>query len=347
MASTTVDAPAQSALAPRIRSAVPGTVIAVAAAMVSMAVGMLVPGLSAMLLAIILGVVAANTGLIRAPLEPGISFAAKHLLRAGIVLLGLQLVLGDIVALGGPILVVVLAIVGGGIFGTLALGRLFGVPRQLRLLIACGFSICGAAAVAGTAGVTDPDDEHEQDTVTAVALVVIFGTIMIFAVPGLATLLGLDARMAGMWAGGSTHEIAQVVAIGGIVGGSALTVAVLVKLARVLLLAPVMAVLSIRARREAAAHAEQSAPKLPPILPLFIVGFLAAVLLRSFLPLPTMALDLAGQLQTVLLAAAMFGLGCGVRVAQLRKVGARPFALAAAATVLVAGIALGGVLVAA
>ncbi|UQN15321.1 YeiH family protein [Gulosibacter sp. ACHW.36C] len=346
MASTTVDTPAPTTRTPRIRSTMPGVAVALAAAVASMGVGLLVPGLSAMLVAIILGVVAANTGLVRAPLTPGISFAAKHLLRAGIVLLGLQLVLGDIVALGAPMLLVVLAIVTGGIFGTLALGRLFGVPRQLRLLIACGFSICGAAAVAGAAGVTDPDDKHEHDTVTAVALVVIFGTIMIFAVPGIATLMGLDARTAGMWGGGATHEIAQVVAIGGVLGGGALTAAVLVKLARVLMLAPVMAVLSIRARRNAAASAGQSAPKLPPIMPLFVVGFLATVLLRSFVPLPALALDIAGQLQTLLLAAAMFGLGCGVRIAQLRKVGARPFALAAASTLVVAGIAFGGVLIA-
>lgn len=343
MASTLVAPPApdRAPRGGRIRALAPGAAVALGLAALAVGVGMLVPGLSAMLVAIILGVVAANTGLVRAPLAPGIDFAAKQLLRAGIVLLGLQLVLGDIAALGAPMLLVVVAIVAGGIFGTLGLGQLFGVAPRLRLLIACGFSICGAAAVAGTAGVTDPDDEHEHDTVTAVALVVIFGTLMIFAVPALAAALGLDAHLAGLWAGGATHEIAQVVAIGGILGGGALTVAVLVKLARVLLLAPVMAVLSLRARREAAGR---SAPKLPPIVPGFVVAFLAAVLLRSFVPLPEVVLDVAQQLQTLLLAAAMFGLGCNVRVAQLRRVGARPFALAGASTLLVAGIALGGIL---
>ena len=136
------------------------------------------------------------------------------------------------------------AIVAGGLLGTVLLGRLLRVPSGLSLLIACGFSICGAAAVAGAAGVTDPDDEAEEDTITAVALVVIFGTLMIALVPLLANLLGLGSETAGMWAGGSIHEIAQVVAVGGIIGGGALTVAVIVKLARVLLLAPVVAILS-------------------------------------------------------------------------------------------------------
>ncbi|MGO2141274.1 MAG: YeiH family protein [Leucobacter sp.] len=345
-------APGGPRLAVWTRRIAPGLLICLAAAGASYAVGVALPGVSPMIIAIVLGIVAANTGILPRAAAPGIDFSAKKLLRAGIVFLGLQLVLGDIVALGAPMLAVIVCVVAGGLFGTVALGKLMKVPTQLTLLIACGFSICGAAAVAGAAGVTDPDDEHEQATVTAVALVVIFGTIMIPLVPFLGPLIGLTNDQTGMWAGASIHEIAQVVAVGGILGGSALTLAVVVKLARVLLLAPIMAVLSVRIRRAAGAAATGSAaggqtgsqPKLPPIVPPFIIGFLAMVLLRSFVPLPEGAL-IAGQLlQTVLLSAAMFGLGCGVKVKSLLKVGFRPFALAALATVLVATIAYVGVL---
>ena len=245
-------------------------------------------------------------------------------------------------------LLVVVCIVTGGLLGTLLLGRLLRVPPNLSLLVACGFSICGAAAVAGAAGVTDPDDRAEEDTITAVALVVIFGTSMILLVPLLVSLFGLDVVTAGKWAGGSTHEIAQVVAIGGVIGGGALAVAVVVKLARVLLLAPVIAVLSIRQRhlqRATDAPGQQtSRSKLPPIVPPFILGFLAMVLLRSFIPLPKTVLDAGSALQTVLLAAAMFALGCGVRIRSLLKVGIRPFGLAALSTLLVAAIAFLGIL---
>ena len=178
------------------------------------------------------------------------------------------------------------------------------------------------------------------------ALVVIFGTLMIPLVPLVAGLLGLDVVAAGKWAGGSTHEIAQVVAIGGVIGGGALAVAVVVKLARVLLLAPVIAVLSFRQRRLQRSDVpgrQASRTKLPPIVPPFILGFLAMVLLRSFVALPGAALGAGETLQTLLLAAAMFGLGCGVRVRNLLKVGLRPFGLAAASTLLVAVIAHAGV----
>lgn len=323
----------------RLRTILPGLLLCLAAAGVSYALGLWVRGLSPLIVAIVLGIVAVNTGLLPAATQPGIDFSAKKLLRLGIVFLGLQLSLGGILALGAPILLVVVCIVAGGIVGTILLGRLLRVPEQLTLLVACGFSICGAAAVAGAAGVTDPDDEHEEHTVTAVALVVIFGTLMIPIVPFVAPLLGLDHEQSGLFGGGSVHEIAQVVAVGGILGGSALTLAVLVKLARVLMLAPVVALLAVRTRRRDRA----AQTRLPPIVPLFIIGFLAMVALRSFAPLPAGVLATGQLLQTGLLAAAMFGLGCGVRIRKLMRVGLRPFALAALATLLVAGIAYAGV----
>ena len=299
-----------------------------AAAGIGYGVNLFLPGVSALIIAIVLGVLLTNVIHLPDALSPGIDFSAKKLLRAGIILLGLKLSLTSIIDLGVPMLLVVACIVTGGMLGTVLLGRLLRVPPGLSLLIACGFSICGAAAVAGAAGVTDPDDEAEEDTITAVALVVIFGTLMIPLVPLVAGLLGLDVVAAGKWAGGSTHEIAQVVAIGGVIGGGALAVAVVVKLARVLLLAPVIAVLSFRQRR-------LQRSDLP--------GFLAMVLLRSFVALPGAALGAGETLQTLLLAAAMFGLGCGVRIRNLLKVGLRPFGLAAASTLLVAVIAHAGV----
>ena len=327
---------------------VPGLGVCLAAAGAAYGINLLLPGISPLIIAIVAGMFVTNVLRLPEITSPGVDFSAKKLLRAGIIFLGLQLSLTNIAGLGAPMLLVVVCIVAGGLLGTLLLGRLLRVPPNLSLLVACGFSICGAAAVAGAAGVTDPDDRAEEDTITAVALVVIFGTLMIPLVPLVAGLLGLDVVAAGKWAGGSTHEIAQVVAIGGVIGGGALAVAVVVKLARVLLLAPVIAVLSIRQRhlqRATDAPGQQtSRSKLPPIVPPFILGFLAMVLLRSFIPLPKTVLDAGSALQTVLLAAAMFALGCGVRIRSLLKVGIRPFGLAALSTLLVAAIAFLGIL---
>lgn len=320
----------------------PGILLSLGAAAGSILLSRVLPGLSALIIAIVIGIVVANVTALPAALAPGLSVAAKKFLRAGIVLLGLKVVLGDLLGLGAPMLAVVVVVVAGGILGTLLLGRALGVDRGLTLLVACGFSICGAAAVAAAAGVTDPDEEHEENTITAVALVVLCGTLMIAAIPTAAAVLQLDTETAGLWAGASIHEVAQVVAAGGAIGGAALTLAVIVKLARVLMLAPVMAVLSLRQRRLGAADGKR-----PPLVPLFVLGFLAMVLLRSLVPLPAAVLEPATLAQTGLLAAAMFALGTGVKVRNLIQVGPRPLALAALSTVLVATISLGGVLLAA
>lgn len=330
----------------RLRAVLPGMTLCVAAAGASFGLSLLLPGVSPLIIAIALGLLATNALRLPAVLSPGIDFSAKKLLRAGIVFLGLQIVLADIVDLGAPMLLVVVCIVGGGLLGTVFLGRLLGVRPGLALLTACGFSICGAAAVAGAAGVTDPNDEAEEDTITAIALVVLFGTLMIPLLPLVANLLGLPPEAAGRWAGGSIHEIAQVVAAGDIIGGGAVTAAVIVKLARVLLLAPVVAILSIRQQCLGTAtdrSSSRGSTRRPPIVPLFVVGFVGMMLIRSFAPLPPGALIFGGGVQTGLLAAAMFGLGCGVKVRSLMAVGLRPFALAALSTLLVATIAYTGV----
>lgn len=318
----------------------PGLALCLAGAAIALGINQALPAVSPLLIAIVLGAILANVVHLPQRLRPGATFSSTKLLRTGIALLGLQLLIGDIIGLGAEVIVLVVVIVFLGIGGTIYLGRLLGLSWTQRLLIACGFSICGAAAVAAVDGVTDAE---EDEVVTAVALVVIFGTAMIPIVPLLAHLFGLSDTEAGMWAGGAVHEVAQVIAAGSALGGAALGVALVVKLARVLMLAPVIAALSVRQRRLVG---KNGTTKRPPLVPLFVLGFLACAALRSTGTVPSALLDGATQLQTALLTTAMFALGTGVRVATITRVGARPFVLAAASTIWVASIALTGLLVA-
>ena len=321
-----------------VRPLLPGLALVVMAVAVALGVHRLVPALSPLLVAILLGAVLANAVALPARVAPGLALAARKLLRSGVVLLGLQLLLGDILGLGAGMIVVVVCVVVGGLLGTVGIGALLGLAPTQRLLIACGFSICGAAAVAAVDGVVDAE---EEEVVTAIALVVLFGTLMIPVVPLLVRALDLGDHLGGLWAGASIHEVAQVVAAGGAIGGSALAVAVVVKLARVLMLAPVMAVISAQRRRRSAGG---DTGVRPPLVPLFVVGFVAMVGVRSTGVLPVEVLSVAGTVQSALLAAAMFALGCGVRITALRQVGPRPFLLALLSTLLIGSLALGGVL---
>ena len=321
-----------------ISARLPGVLVCALAAAVGLLVTKFVPAASALLVAIILGVLAANLRLLPDRVRPGLAFSSRQLLRLGVALLGLQLALTDIAALGPGMLVVIVAVVIIGITATMGLGKLLKIGRSQRLLIACGFSICGAAAVAAVEGVEDTD---ETEVATAVGLVVVFGTLMIPTIPLLGRLLGLTEIQTGLWAGASIHEVAQVVAAGGAIGATALGAAVVVKLGRVLMLGPALAVLSVRRRRLLG-----DAPniKRPPIVPLFVLGFLALVLVRTSGIVPPMVLQDAKTVQTVLLAMAMFALGAGVRLTQVRSMGVRPVVLAALSTVVVATTGLTGVL---
>ena len=204
--------------------------------------------------------------------------------------------------------------------------------------------MAGAGAGANGEGAGVPG--LRESVAAAIALVVVFGTLMIALVPMLGHALGLTDMETGMWGGASVHEVAQVVAIGGSVGGAALGAAVVIKLGRVLMLAPVMAILGVVERRRIRAAGGGGDVDLPPIMPLFVAGFLAMVAVRSTGVVPQGVLDAAGVAEQLLLGAAMFALGVGVRFSLIRKVGGAPVVMAAAATVVVAVIGLAGVLLA-
>lgn len=323
---------------------IPGVVVSLVGAGVAFGISQLVPGLSTMLVAILLGVLWCNLAPVPAALKPGTAFSARHILRAGIILLGLKLSLGAIAELGVGVIILVVAAVGITFGVTILVGRWLKIPTPLTLLVASGFSICGAAAVAGAEGVLKAKKEH---VAAAIGLVVLFGTLMIPTIPFLASLVGLDPEASGLWAGASAHEVAQAVAAGGIIGGGALAVAVTVKLARVLMLAPVMAGLAWWVRRQAAAEGSDGVrPTLPPIVPGFVLGFLAMVLLRTFGLVPEALLGPAEIVQSLLLTAAMFALGLGVHLRTLAQVGPRPVLLGVVSTAVILGIGgLGAVLV--
>jgi len=247
---------------------VPGLVVCALAVVISLGLNRLLPTVSPLLLAIVLGAMLSNMVRLPVIVEPG---SAKRLLRLGVALLGLQLLFSNIAGLGVGMIAVVVAIVVGGILASVLAGRLLGLSQTQSLLIACGFSICGAAAVAAVDGVIEAD---EEEVVTAVALVIMFGTLMIPLVPLAGHAMGLSTTELGLWAGGSIHEVAQVVAAGSAIGGSALGLAVVVKLARVLMLAPVMAIISLRRRRAADPSTGEvgATGRRPPIVPLFVGG---------------------------------------------------------------------------
>ncbi|CAM3049712.1 hypothetical protein PSET11_02806 [Arthrobacter ulcerisalmonis] len=328
------------------RRLLPGLATAAVALAVSLLVHAQVPTLPAMTLAVVLGVLAANlpgTGAWTAGrARPGLDFAGKHLMRAGIVVLGLKVSVVDVLGLGWLALVLIAAVVAASFAGTYLISRLFRLPPVTALLVATGFSICGASAIGAMAAVRRI---KHVDTVLPVALVTLCGTLAIGVLPLLVTPLQLSAPVFGAWTGASVHDVGQVVATAQTGGAAALGIAVVVKLTRVLLLAPVVAIASAQQRLTEPAGQTHDGGRRPPLIPLFVLGFMAMVALRSTGWLGAGWLEAGALLQDLLLGAALFGLGSAVRIRSLLQTGARALLAALASWLLIAVLGLGAAVV--
>ena len=295
--------------------------------------GGLVVGMSPVLLALVLGAVAANLPVLHPMSRADVSAPARTMLRWGIVLLGLRLPLGDLLDVGVAGLAVIVATVVTTFAITCWVGDRLGLERGLVTLVATGFSICGAAAIAAVEGVVRRRDE---DAALAVAMVTLFGTAMIVLLPLTAGALDLSDRQLGVWAGASIHEVAQVVAAAAVAGPAAVAVATTVKLGRVAMLVGGYA--AARARDAGPEVDPGEAPGVRPGIPWFVIGFLLAVVVRSVDVLPDPAYAVADDLATVLLGAGMFGLGLGLRLVALLPVPGRLLALCTLSTLTATGV---------
>ncbi|WP_153506094.1 YeiH family protein [Cumulibacter manganitolerans] len=327
------------ASAGRLRDLAPGLLLAAAGAAGGYLLHHWVPGVQPGTVAVALGALLANLNLVPDVAARGLVFASKKLLRLAVVLLGFALSLTQVAHLGGPALAVVLVTVAAAFFGTLLLGRLLKVASATSLLVATGFSICGASAIAAMEPLAKG---KKDDTAVSVALVTLCGTLAIVVLPLLRHPLGLDAPVVfGQWVGASVHDVGQTVATANTVPGS-LQSAVIVKLTRVILLAPLVLGVGLYLHRRRH-DVGVSTAKRPPLVPLFVAGFIAAIALNSAFSLPTGFLDVAHRAQEILLAVALFALGTGIHWRVMRRAGGRPLLLGALAWLLVAAVSYAGV----
>ncbi len=305
----------------RSRSYLPGLLLAATAVCVGFLINQQWSNVSPLTASLVLGALLGNLNLIPSVCEPGLRFSSRSLLRLGIIVLGFQLSFSEVAHLGGKGFIAVIAVVVITFFGTQFIAKLLGVSPGLGLLTATGYSICGVSAVSAMTGAVDGD---EEDATYAIALVTMFGSIAIFALPVLVHFFNMGNTRFGMWAGSSVHDVAQVVATATAYSKDSLSGAVIVKLTRVVLPAPLVAFYAYRHRRGVAQAPD--APRTSP-LPMFIVLFLVAVCIRTTDVLSSRALADFKNFEKLCLALALVGLGAGVRISKLRVLGARPIVL--------------------
>lgn len=290
-----------------------------------------IAALSPLAVAMVLGIGYRNLIGLPETTRDGIGFSLRRVLRFAIVLLGFQLTLAQLRAVGVPGLAVIAVTLAGTFVFTTWAGRLLGVAPRLTQLIAAGTSVCGASAVIATNTVTRGSDE---DVAYAIAIVTVFGSLSMLALPGIGSLLALDAAHYGIWVGATVHEVAQVVGAGFQHGAEAGQAATVAKLSRVILLAPLILCLSTLARRRGG-----EAGRAPT--PWFVLGFVAIVLLNSALPLPPALHDALVLATSFLLTVALAAMGLETDIRKLRAKGVRPLALGALAWLFISGLGLG------
>jgi uncharacterized integral membrane protein (TIGR00698 family) len=303
--------------------------LAAAAALMSQWGVMVQLGLSALTLAIALGMVAGNTVFpsVAATAGAGVDFARSTLLRAGIVLYGFRISLHDIGAVGWPGLLIGAAMVALTFSVAVYVGtRWLGLDKQTAALIGAGSAICGAAAVMATQPVVR-GEEHKVSI--AVATVVVFGTLSMVLYPLAFPYLGLSEHAFGLFAGSTIHEVAQVVAVGDTVGPAAANAAVVEKMLRVMMLAPFLMVLSFQAAASAKGATSFKACCKQVRVPWFAVLFIVMSAVHSLDVLPHALVAGLVQLDTLLLATAMAAMGLRTSASSLRRAGMQPLKLGA------------------
>ena len=289
--------------------------------------------IGALVIALLLGIAMqlAPAGL-RSEASTGVGFISNKFLRLGIILLGFRLDLAKLAAAGVKTILVAACEVALTIVLTYWLSRKFGAEDELAILSACGCGICGAAAVMGVSPQIETTDEERkrENEVLAVAVVCVMGTVFTLLEIGLKPLLHLTDPQFGIVAGGSLHEIAHAVAAGGAFGEASLDNALIMKLSRVLLLAPVALIVGYwyqhRLVKESAAGEIPTPKKLP--IPWFLGGFILTSVLGTFLPFSKEALDVLVQAAYIFLGMAMAALGLSVNFKVIFKRGGAVFGAA-------------------
>ncbi len=295
--------------------------------------------LSPLILGILLGMLYANTLRHKQPASwsAGIGFSSKHILRCGIVLYGFQISLADVMAVGFESLLIDCIVVISTLALGICIGKLMRMDEQTALLCSVGSSICGAAAVLGAEPIVGG---KAYKTAVAVSTVVIFGTIAMFLYPALyrAGIFAMDAHQLGVYTGATLHEVAHVYGAGEAMNTAGPLLeelqasqadiqreAVIVKMIRVMMLAPVLLMLSLMLRKKGDAS-QQSKGKL--ILPLFPFLFIAVIAFNSLGLLPESLVLHLRLIATFMLTMAMTALGVNTTVSQFKQAGLKPFILA-------------------
>lgn len=255
-------------------------------------------------------------------LNEGIQFTSKKILQYAIILLGFEMNLFNIFSVGKQTLLLMVFTLSAAFFTALFAGKLLKLDGNTKTLIGVGSAICGGSAIAATAPVIHANDEEIARSISTIFL---FNVIAAFLFPALGHLFGMTDHTFGLWAGTAVNDTSSVVAAGYAFSDTAGNLSVIVKLTRTLAIVPITLVLAvITSKKNAGENANYSIAK---IFPWFVLGFLGASILNTFLPIPSNATHFLAQAGKFMIVMAMAAIGLNTNIIKLVKNGAKPILL--------------------
>ena len=305
--------------------------------------------LEALVLAILIGAAVRTAWTPGARWHGGIAFSAKVLLEVAVMLLGAAISFRTLADIGPGLLFGIAGVVALAVTGSFTLCRLFGLPKRMAVLVACGNSICGNSAIAAVAPVIGADGD---EVAASIAFTAVLGVLVVLGLPLLVPLLGFSVTQFGVFSGLTVYAVPQVIAATAPVGTAAIHLGTLVKLVRVLMLGPVVLALSLlapRLREETDAPAPHVTTggrpqpgQLPihKVVPWFIVAFLLLAALHTLDLIPAAALPPTATVANGLTILSMAALGLGVDVRVVARAGVRVMGAVVASLLLLGGVSL-------
>ena len=314
---------------------IPGLLLTLVLAIPSVWLHQLYSPLSAVAIAMVLGLFIRNSFGLAGVFSQGVSFAVKRLLRLAIILLGVRLSFLEVVKIGGASLVIVLSCVTLAILLVRYISDLIKLPPRLGTLIGVGTSICGNSAIVATAPVIKAEDE---EVAFAVATITLFGVMAVLFYPVAGHLLHMTDTTFGTWAGTAINDTSQVVTAGFIYSDAAGKVATVVKLTRNLFMAPVIVIMGLLYNRDQTGNSRQTGINLKKAFPLFVLGFVAMAILRTAGVFPAELVQLLKTISGFLIVMCIAAVGLNTSFGAMKKVGLKPFYMGLVASVIMGGV---------
>lgn len=307
-----------------ITKKLPGILIAAVIAVPAWLIGKAVPIIGSPVLGILFGMLLA---FIKRPerFNEGISFTSKKLLQYAIILLGFEMNLFNIFSVGKQTLLLMLFTLSASFLTAVLIGKLLKLDSNTKTLIGVGSAICGGSAIAATAPVIKAKDEEIAQSISTIFL---FNVIAAFLFPFLGHILGMNDNNFGLWAGTAVNDTSSVVAAGYSFSDAAGKLAVIVKLTRTLMIVPITLILAVITSKKSAESDEGGSNyNIVKIFPWFVLGFLAASVIRTFTPMPTTVSSALSQGGKFIIVMAMAAIGLNTNIIKLVKNGFKPILL--------------------